>query len=62
MLIIHADRVSFAAALSGEVQPEIESGSEPVAEAATSSVYTTTAGNGGGSGRAGDGSSNRMAG
>ena len=62
MLIIHADRVSFAAALSGEVQPEIGSGSEPIAEAAMSSVYTTTAGNGGWSRRAGDGSSDKMAG
>jgi len=56
MQIFNADRVSFAAASSGEVQPEIGSGSEPIAKAATSSVYTTMVGNGGGSGRAGDGS------
>jgi hypothetical protein len=62
MQIINADRVSFAAASSGEVRPEIGSGSELITEAATSSVYTTMAGNGGGSGRAGDGSSDRMAG
>ena len=62
MPIINADRVSFAAALSGEVRPEIGSGSEPTPEAAMSSVYTMTAGNGGGSGREGNGSSDRMAG
>ena len=45
-----------------EVRPENGSGSEPIAEAATSSVYTTTAGDGGGSGRAGDGSSDAKAG
>jgi hypothetical protein len=35
------------------VIPVARQGSEPIAEAATSSVYTTTAGDGGGSGRAG---------
>ena len=48
MLIINADRVSFAAASLGEFLPEIGSGSEPIAEAATSSVHTMMAGNGGG--------------
>ena len=62
MLIINADRVSFATASLAEVRPENGSGSEPIAEAATSSVYTTTAGDGGGSGRAGDGSSDAKAG
>ena len=38
MQIFNADRVSFAAASSGEVQPEIGSGSEPIAEAATAAV------------------------
>jgi len=47
--------------LDCEVRSEIGSGSEPIAEAATS-PYIRTAGNGGGSGRAGDGSSDRMAG
>ena len=62
MLIINADRVSFATASLAEVRPENGSGSEPIAEAATSSIYTTTAGDGGGSGRAGDGSSDAKAG
>ena len=62
MLIINADRVSFATASLAEVRPENGSGSEPIAEAATSSVYTMTAGDGGGSGRAGDGSSDAKAG
>jgi hypothetical protein len=62
MLIINADRVSFATASLAEVQPENGSGSELIAEAATSSVYTTTAGDGGGSRRAGDDSSDAKAG
>jgi hypothetical protein len=62
MLIINADRVSFVTASLAEVRPENGSGSEPIAEAATSSIYTTTAGDGGGSGRAGDGSSDAKAG
>jgi hypothetical protein len=62
MLIINADRDSFVTASLAGVRPENGSGSEPIAEAATSSVYTTTVGDGGGSGRAGDGSSDAKAG
>jgi hypothetical protein len=49
MLIINADQVSFATSSLAEVRPENGSGSEPIAKAATSSVYTTTAGDGGAS-------------
>jgi hypothetical protein len=49
MLIINADQVNFAAA-SAEVWPENGPGSEPIAKAATASVYMTLTGNGGGGG------------